>query len=214
MSRNLTSGVETALQQDEVLPVLIARLDIVGDPIYSWTGPGLFVPTGTGDSALDGNTYDPAEAFIDLSVIKEDQGIGSPVTITAKAHLRNEPLLRQIVKDKRVWRGQPAYLWLGLLNTNESAVIPNPTRIKTGVISSIIVTRSDDAASIDLVIDTDLGNARSAEFRWLDHARYHPGDTWSSYILKLANKPLGVERGQVNPVRFESQDPPPPTIEP
>lgn len=200
MSRNLNPDTSNALQASAVRPVLIGRLDILGDPIYSWTGPGLFVPTDSGDTALDGNTYDPAEAFIDISVVQEDQSIGGPVTITAKAHLRDEPLLRQLVRDRRAWRGRPAYLWLGLLNEAENAVLNYPTRIKTGVMTNMLIRREADAANVDVIIDTDLGNARSAEFRWLDHSRYHPDDTWSAYILKLANKPLGVERGQVSPV--------------
>lgn len=216
MSRSLNAQTTTALQERIVRPVLIGRLDILNDPVYSWTGPGLFAPTGSGDAALDGNTYDPSEAFIEISAIKEDQGIGSPVTISAKAHLDSEPLLRQIVRDRRAWRGRPAYLWIGLLDDNENAVIPYPTRIKTGVMTNMLIRREPESAQIDIVIDTDLGNARSAEFRWVDHSRYHPDDTWSSYILKLANQPLGAERGQVGPTNFrqDPQDPLPDFIEP
>lgn len=216
MSRNLSAQTSQALQDNIVRPVLIGRLDFATDPIYSWTGPGLFAPTGSGDTALDGNIYDPAEAFIDISSIQENQGIGGPVTITAKAHLDSEPLLRQLVRDRRQWRGRPAYLWLGLLDSTEGVVFQYPTRIKTGVMTNMLIRRESDAAQVEIIIDTDLGNARSAEFRWLDHSRYHPNDTWSSYILKLANKPLGVERGQVSPpnLRQDPQDPPDFTIEP
>lgn len=216
MSRDLDPILEQGLQANVVRPVLIGRLDILNDPIYSWTGPGLFVPTGTGDSALDGNTYDPTEAFIDISAITEDQGIGGAVTITAKAHLRDEPLLRQLVRDRRAWRGRPAYLWLGLLSASEDSVLNHPTRIKTGVMTNMLITRDAETASVQITVDTDLGNARSAEFRYIDHARYHPGDTFSSYLLQLANKPLGVERGQVSPtnIRQNPQDPPDFTIEP
>ena len=194
MSRDLTNETQDALQEPSVRPVLIGRLDILSDPVYAWTGPGLFVPTGSGDSALDGNSYDPAEAFLDLSAINEDQDIGGPVTITAKAHLSNEPLLRQLVRDRREWRARPAYLWLGLLDENEQAVIPYPTRIKTGVMTSMLINRDAENASVDITIDSDLGNSRSAAFRWLDHSRFHPGDNWSSYILRLANRPTGFER--------------------
>jgi len=207
LARDLTPTASQALQENVVRPVLIGRLDFLGDPVYSWTGPGLFVPSGSGDSALDGNSYDPAEAFIDISAITENQGIGGPVTITAKAHLRDEPLLRQLVRDRRAWRGRPAYLWLGLLNSDENAVLNYPTRIKTGVMTNMLITRDAETASVQITVDTDLGNARSAEFRWLDHARYRPSDSWSAYLLKLANKPLGLERGQINPPRFSDNPP-------
>jgi hypothetical protein len=195
MSRELTPTMETALAERSVRPVLIGRLDIVGDPVFAWTGPGIFAPTGSGDAALDGIIFDPADSFVNISAVTEDQGIGGPVTITATANAEDEPLLRQVVRDRRQWRGQPAYLWLGLLNADESAVLNHPTRIKTGVITNMIVNREADSVGIDVVIDADLGNSQSAPFRITDHRRFYPDDDFTRFMINLGNRPRPPERG-------------------
>ena len=195
MSRDLTPTMETALAAREVRPVIIGRLDIEGDPVFAWTGPGIFAPTGTGDAALDGQTFDPTSPFVQMSSVSEDQGIGGPVTLTATAHLDDEPLLRQVITDRRAWRGKPAYLWLGLLDEQEAVVLSNPVRIKTGVITSMIVAREADSAVIDVVIDSDLGNSQSAPFRYIDHQRYFPDDIFSTFLINQVNRPGGPFRG-------------------
>lgn len=191
MSRDITTALRDGLESRAVRPVLIGRLDILNDPVLAWTGPGIFAPSGTGDSALDGQTFSPSAAFVSISAVSEDQSTGGPVTLTATAHRDDEPLLRQVVRDKRAWRGRAAYLWLGLLTENEDAVIAHPVRIKTGVMSTMLVRREAETVGIDVVIDVDLGNSRSAPFRWVDHQRVHPGDTFASFVTRLANKPQG-----------------------
>jgi len=86
--RDLTAGMSTGLSDRVVRPVLIGRLDIVTDPVIAWTGPGVFAPIGTGDTALDGQTFQPLAPFIDMSSIEEDQGIGGPVTLSLSRNAR------------------------------------------------------------------------------------------------------------------------------
>ncbi len=195
--RDLTAGMTTGVQAGVIRPVLIGRLDIATDPIVAWTGPGIFAPVGTGDAALDGQTFLPLAPFLEMSPIQEDQGIGGPVTLSLTGHDLDDEALRQIVRDKRKWRGQPAYLWLGLLNADEKTVIADPVRIKSGVMVSMLTLRNKETAEVRVTIDEDLGNARSAPYRWIDHARLFPADTFSAYIIKAANKPAGLEASDV-----------------
>ncbi len=127
-----------------------------------------------------------------MTDIVEDLDTGGPVTLSLTGHDIDEDLLRQIVRDKRQWRGQRANLWLGLLDTDEFSVIQNPVRIKSGIMTEIVVTRGTDNAIVSVTIDADLGKARSAPYRWLDHSRIYPTDDWSNYIIKLANKSGGL----------------------
>jgi hypothetical protein len=195
--RDITAGMTTALGAGVIRPVLIGRLDIASDPVVAWTGPGVFAPTGTGDAALDGRTFLPLAPFLEMSPIEEDQGIGGPVTLALTGHDLDEETLRQVVRDKRQWRGQPAYLWLGLLAADEKSVIADPVRIKSGVMTGMTVLRNKETAEVRVTLDADLGNARSAPYRWLDHSRIYPSDTFSAYIIKLANKPQGLTGADV-----------------
>jgi hypothetical protein len=206
MTRPMSTAMQNALNAQVIRPVLIAFMDIASDPITMWTGPGAFAPTGSGDSVLDGKTFLSAESVADVSDIQEDQGIGGPVTILLKANDLDADALRQFVKDRRAWRGRPAYLWMGLFDSTAVAVISSPIRIKTGIMTRVSVVRSTEDVFIELVIDSDLQNARSAKFEWIDHQRVYPDDRFSSFILELANKPAGLERSRaVEPAYWDRE---------
>jgi hypothetical protein len=194
MTRPMTSAMSTALGSKTIRPVVIAYLDIASDPIAMWTGQGTFVPTGTGDAVLNGKMFYPEQAFADMSDVSEDQGIGGPVTVSLKANALDEDALRQVVRDRREWRGRAAYIWMGLYSEGFGSVIADPIRIKTGIMTQVVVKRAAGDVSIEITIDTDLQNAKSAPFRWTDHARIYPTDTFSAYVHELANKPAGLER--------------------
>lgn len=209
MSRDITAGMVTGLEDGVVRPVLIGRFDIVTDPLSAWTGPGSLAPTGTGDPALDGEIFVGIAPYLELTDVVEDQGIGGPVQITISGHDIDEELLRQVVRDKRQWRGQPAYLWLGLLNADESTLIADPMRIKTGVMTQMIVLRSAETATVTVTIDTDLGGAKDAPWRWIDHPLFYPADTFSTFIIALFNKPEGLTDQGIRNIGGSNAEPQP-----
>lgn len=198
MSRDLTASMLSAIGAPVIRPVLIAYLDIASDPIAMWTGAGTFQPTGSADAVLNGKSFSPDSAFADMSEILENEGIGGPITVILRGHSLDADALRQIVRDRRQWRGRKAFFWLGLLNEELNAVYEYPVRIKTGIMTRVVVSRGTDDVSIELTVDEDLQNAKTAPFRLTDHARIHAGDTFSAYVIELANKPGGLER--TNPV--------------
>ena len=191
--RDLTGAMQTGLSDRVIRFVLIGRLDIATDPVTAWTGPGIFAPSSTGDTALDGQIFVAMAPFAGLTNILEDQGIGGPVTLALTAHDLDFDVLQQIVQDKREWRGRKAWLWAGLLDEDEKTVISNPMRIKSGIMVDITIERNLDESIAYITIDKDLGNAKSAAFRWLDHQALYPSDTFSSFIIQLANKPQGID---------------------
>ena len=192
MARDITAAVVTRLQESVVRPVLIVRLDIASDPLTAWTGPGVFSPSATGDSALDSQIFVPVAPITNVTPITEDKGIGGPVTLAISGHDLDEDLLRQIVRDKRVWRGRNAWLWLGLINTDQKTVLADPFRLKTGVIVNITTNRSGSDSIVNVIIDRDLCNAVAPPFRYIDHPRFYPADTFGTFLAKLINKPSGI----------------------
>jgi hypothetical protein len=194
MTRSLEAAVASAIAGSVLRPVFIGRLDIADDPVYAWTGPGLYAPTGTDDTALNDITFDPAGSFFEISDITEDQGIGGPVTLRADATDLDQDLLRQVVRDKRKWFGQSAYLWWGLLNETETAVLADPIRIKTGVMTTMNLVRSHESVYVSVTIDHDFRNSKAAPNRLVAHEQLWAGDTYANYLVKLANKPGGLKR--------------------
>ncbi len=191
--RVLHASTSTALGLDQVHPVLIARLDILTDPLTVWTGPGTFAPSGTGDTALDGQIFTGLAPLANISDIIEDRGVGSPTTLEVSGHDLDEDLLRQVVRDKREWRARRAYLWMGLLDTDQFAVIDDPVRIKTGIMTSMQTLRDAETSKVTATIDRDLGRARGAVFRWIDLPQFVSADKFSQFIARLANKSTNFE---------------------
>lgn len=192
---DLTSDMQAAVQLKTFRPVVIAYLDILGDPIAMWTGNGDFAPSGGADPVLNGKVYYRSESFANISEIQQDESIGAPVVITLKANDLDESALRQVIRDKRRWLGRKAYVWLGIFDEDGKTVLSEPIRIKTGILAEAQIIRSTGEAALQFSIDSDLQNARSAALRYVEHQNIFEGDTFSSYMVDLANKPGGFVRG-------------------
>ena len=192
MSRDLASATQTGLQAGPYCKVLIGRLDIASDPVYVWTGPGILLPSGTSDAALNGYSFSPAQGFVGISSFFENMGIGRPVTATLTGHDMDQELMRQVVRDKRTWRLQPAYIWAAILDTDKMTVLGEPFRMKTGVMTNMTVTRTSDSAVVSVTIDEDVGKSRETAYYIADHPRLWAADTYATYVAKLANKPNGL----------------------
>jgi hypothetical protein len=194
---DLTDDMQDAVEQKTFRPVVIAYLDILGDPIAMWTGNGDFAPSGGSDPVLNGKVYYRSESFASVSEIQQDEGIGAPVIVTLKANDLDESALRQVIRDKRRWLGRKAYIWLGVYDEDGKTVLSEPTRIKTGILAEAQISRSTGDVSLQFSIDSDLQNAKSAPLRYVEHQKIFEGDLFSSFIIELANKPSGFIRNGV-----------------
>jgi hypothetical protein len=196
MPRDVVEATEDAMRERVIRPVVLAVLDFSSDAIAMWTGPGLLASSGYADPALNGRIFDPDKAFLDIGDISEDQGIGGPLSIVAKGEALETDALRQIVRDRREWRGRKAYIWFGLLDDDDKELVGEPVRIKTGVMTEVKTSRGQDYG-VSITIDADLRNSSSAEWRWVDHPAGKPGDTLTAFVFDLANKPQGLESADI-----------------
>ena len=202
-------ALEDVLAAATVRPVHIGLLDIKDAPLYGWSGPGAFAPTGTGIDDLDNNIFLSMEGAVHISDINEDQGIGSAITITfavgeettgfilGESQLGEDDLgepgatvgpgYTQIIDDRRAFQGRAAKLWLGFLSADESSVLPEIEPIFNGVMVNAETNRqSGQVATFSIVCDHDTQKARGAPVRWIDHQVFYPSDTASTFINALA----------------------------
>lgn len=189
---SIDPSTEAALQGDVVRPVFIGRFDILNDPLTAWTGHGLYAPSSSGDSALDGYVFTPTDAPVEISDIDQSSSIASPMSLLFPAHKLEEDVLRQVVRDKRQWLGRKAWIWMGFMNAEQNALVGHPLRIYSGYMTNMKIDVSLTQSVARLTIDQDLARSRGGRFRWVDHARIRPGDTASTFVQKLFNRPQGV----------------------
>ena len=174
-----------------VRPVFVGFLDIKDDPVYGWTGPGVFAPTGTGDPDLDGNVFTSVEGAVEISDFVENMGSGRPISLTFSAPDNDARIVRQIVRDRRAWQLRRAKLWLFFFSGDQVSVLPEYQQLFSGVIAQAQMSRRPgEAATIIIDLDTDLRGAFSAEARLTDLPRFRPDDKFSSFMVPLASGPI------------------------
>lgn len=184
------------LEAQEVRPVFAGWLDFKDDPAFGWTGPGVLAPSGTGDPILDGNLFSSAEGAVSITDFVENMGNGRPLTLTFSAPDTDTEIIRQIVRDRRVWQLRRAKIWLFFLMDDQASVHPEFAQLFSGVIVQANTNRRpDEPATIVLDLDTDLRAADGPEARLLDHARFHDADKFSTSILPLAQGPITSASG-------------------
>lgn len=172
------------LEASNVRPVIIGFLDFKGAPKRGWTGPGLFVPSGTGDPDLDGHTFEPTAGAVEISDVTENQGLGGPVTITFLAgEMDDEDIVKEIISDQRAFMARKARIWLGFLTADESGVEPDIQAKFTGVMVGAKSTRKPGkGAVLEVRCDADLQGAQGPPVRIVTHQEAFSGDTFSTYI--------------------------------
>lgn len=204
--------LEDVLSAAVVRPVHIGFLDIRHTPVRGWSGPGAFLPTGTGDADLDDEVYLELESAIQITDFSEDQGIGGELNISFTVSegiagfivgegevgedFLGEPVgavFDRIIKDRRAFLGRKAVIWLGFLSEDEGAVLPNIQRMFTGVMVNMTVQRqAGQPTMVTITCDQDTQKARTPPLRLVDHQQLYPTDTATSYINDLARGAIGT----------------------
>ena len=180
-------SLEDVLAAATVRPVVVGFLDFKDDQVFGWTGPGTFLPTGTGDPDLDGEAFTSSEGAVEITDFVENQELGGPVTVTfAAGDMVDEEIVQQLVADRRAFQGRRAKFWRFFLAADESSVLPEFDVLFNGVMVNAETRRiPGEGAIIQVVCDQDLQRARTPPVRWADHQVFYPTDTATSFVNDL-----------------------------
>jgi len=192
MSRNLDPTLVAEYDKQTIRPIWIIRLDILNDPVLVWTGRGTFNPVGTGDTALDGQSFLGLGSIGSIDAIQDTDSGSGAVTLTLPGISSSEPLLSQLLTSADIWRFRNAYIWTGLLDES-SSIIVNPFRVKTGRMDNMRATDDGTEATIQVTIESHQAFAGQAlDTRYSEQKDIDSTDTSQNYIHDLANKRPGI----------------------
>lgn len=188
--RQVEAATKTAFD-GEILPLaVILSLDIADDPLYCWSGHGdlTFGPGETGDPSLDGQTFVGTGDIIDISNISEGIGGSDALEISMPGVSLDEPLLRQLIRDRRRWQFKRAVVWLLVLDPDTLDIVGKPFRIKTGRIDKMPFKDNGKSGTIKCVIEgqQSYGNIPLGS-RYSEQFDLNPLDTSQKYVHSLAN---------------------------
>lgn len=199
MTRPLENATKTALDQPVLPLAVILYLDIQDDPLYAWSGIGnlVFGPGETGDPSLDGNLFSGTGSIIEVSTVSEGVGGSDALDITMPGVDINEPLLRQLIRDRKRWQFRRAVVWAMVLDPDTGAIEGKPFRIKTGRIDRMPFAENDKQGVVKCKIEGQqaYGNTPLAT-RYGEAIDINPNDVSGKYVHSLANMTAAI--GQVS----------------
>lgn len=190
-----------ALASQGIRTGLLGWFDFKSSPVGVWTGWRSIKPMGTGDSILDGKTFDPFAEGIPVSVGDNTYSYtGSDaldINLAAPGELTPEMVYASL--DPEEYQGRTAIIWRALMVTLPTATQPAEwafRRVRAGVMDSLKITHTGDQFIFNLTIEAHasmMTNATGSSY--LDQPKFDPSDTSQNYAVSIANNPQTPGRG-------------------
>lgn len=192
MTRVLDPATKAAAQAPTLWPAWVIRLDIKDDPVLVWTGLGLYMPTGTGDNALDGLTFEGIANVGDIGAIVEAREGSQALTLSLAGVDLMDDALRQVIFDQRTWQFRAAWLWVVLCD-EDGDPIGKPVRVKRGRMDQMNHEENDGEGKVSVEIEGHQAYVASIlNTRYSEQPEVDPTDTSQAYVHDLANKVAGI----------------------
>jgi hypothetical protein len=175
MTRVLDPAVATASGSPVIEVAIFVELDFVPDPLLLWSGLGTFVWNnrtffGTGTLMTIGS----AEETTETRAVSVAVGLsGVPTDLISAA-------------ENTGWRGQPANIWLALLNP-QGGILGDPVLVMSGRLD-VLSWKEGVTAEITMTIESrlaDLERARVRRYTDRDQEDEYPGDLGFQYVESL-----------------------------
>lgn len=182
------ASASAALGASVLHPCWVGWLDFSGDPVRVTTAPYNVTFTGTGDTDLDGFTFEAMNPqFIGISPVTHSDGGSDTVTAVMSGLVSVDTDLLNIIGNPALWRGRDAALWLMLYDAN-LARIGNVWRYYTGKMVAAPIKGSPDEQSVEVVIENYLASLSQVSGRtYLDQQSYDAGDLSAEAAIAIAN---------------------------
>ena len=145
MARNLHSDFNTAVQTDEIHPIMLAKINTSGGDVLAWTGNGTLT--------YDSDDYIGTGTFLGVSQVSERTDL-SANGVTFSLSVVPSALISTALGQ--VQHGRSCQLWMALLNTSTGALISNPYELFAGFSDVTVVTEQAETSTISIQAENRL----------------------------------------------------------
>jgi len=185
MARALTSAVDTAVQSDTVLPILLVKIDTTGGLFRVWTGYGYLIFNseiykGIGDLGGVSNILETRDL----------QANGITLTLEGIAASNIAMALSQIRQ------GKEANVFIGLFDNTTKALIVDPYELFTGETDIPIISDLGETATIGIKCENrmiTLEKPRVRRYTKEDQAIDDPTDLGFDFVPGLQDAVVKFE---------------------
>jgi hypothetical protein len=188
--RPLDTATAAAFQQSDLPLAFIIYLDILGDPLLTWTGIGdlTFSAGQTGDAQLDGNTFTGSGLVIEVGSATDAVGGSDVLTLSLPGVDITMPALRQVIYNRNKWQFRRAWVWMMVLDPTTYAIVGKPFRIKTGRMDQMPYSENANGGIVSCKIEGQQAYGKQALMtRYSEQPDLDSADNSQNFIYSLAN---------------------------
>lgn len=186
---NLSTSLQSAIEQPIVYARWVCYLDVVGDPLRVTTALYDKTFSGTGDADLDGRTFLSIPAnLISVSPVEHTESGSNQVTASMSGLIVNNQAFLNTIGNKANWQGRTARLWWYVVDENENQIGSEVYGYYTGYMNDLTINGSPDAQTVTMSIEhylVTLTNASSKTYQM--QKEYDAGDLSATLSISVAN---------------------------
>lgn len=182
MARDITAGLDTALQADRVRPAVLASFGTSGGDIFVWSG--------VGDLVFDGDTYLGVGTFGGISAVDETDEVEATGT---QLVLSGVPPALISIALQSMQQGRPVKIYVGALDLVTNALIVDPYLVFEGLTDVPEIDDTGDTTSIAITSENRLIRLETARIRRytdLDQKLRDPTDKGFEFVPSLQDKQI------------------------
>ena len=176
-SRDLTTAVSNALDDDVVYPFFAIELLFDSVPIRMWTG--------TGEATIDGNTYIGAGQLLSISSIDETSEIAVKGADIILSGMNSEVISLALQSS---YQGRVCNIYFGVV---DGSTYSGLTQIFSGYMDEMNISEGPDTGTIELKVENkliDLERARVARYSSGYQKSIYPNDKGFDFVESLQNR--------------------------
>lgn len=181
MSRDLSAGVISAIEDSQVRPFYLFQGEFVSGTVRAWNG--------IGNLSWNSQTWGGLGSFLSFSSIEETSDVkAAGMTVSLNGMLSANISLA--LSDCR--QGYSGKIYLGFFDTS-NAIISSPYLIFSGRLDTVSIDEGPDTSTVTLNYESrliDLQRTREIRYTDQEQQRMFSGDLGLEFVADLQDKTL------------------------
>ena len=183
-TRDITTVVENALDDDVVYPFFAIELIFDSGPLRLWTG--------VGEATIDGDTYVGTGNLLSISSIEETTELavrGATITLSG---VPSEVISLAL---QSAYQGRVCNIYFGMVDGNTYS---NLTQIFSGYMDEMNIEETPETSTIEVKVENkliDLERQRVRRYSSAYQKSIYPGDLGLDFVESLQDKKVVWGRG-------------------
>lgn len=176
MSRNLTSGMATAVTADRVMPVLFVEASFASGFLRVWSGIGA--------KSWNNLTWAGVGNLGSISEVSESATVEAQSVTLVLSGIPND-VLGDVLREIR--QGHPCRIWLGMMDEADNIIV-DPYCVLAGRIDVGAVEEHPETSIASITVEkqlVDMKRLRERRYSDQDQQFYFPGDLGFAYVSAI-----------------------------